>query len=64
LHWLQVGGTRQQVVVDPASESGYSTANMMTVTVSCDHRVIDGAVGATWLKSFKGYMEDPETMLL
>ena len=29
-----------------------------------DHRVIDGAVGATWLKKFKGFMEDPVTMLL
>jgi pyruvate dehydrogenase E2 component (dihydrolipoamide acetyltransferase) len=36
----------------------------MTVTLSCDHRVVDGAVGAQWLKAFKGYVEDPETMLL
>jgi 2-oxoacid dehydrogenases acyltransferase (catalytic domain) len=36
----------------------------MTVTLSCDHRVIDGAVGAQWLQAFKGYVEDPETMLL
>lgn len=31
---------------------------------SCDHRVIDGAVGAQWLQAFKGYLEEPATMLL
>jgi len=36
----------------------------MTVTLSCDHRVVDGAVGAQWLQAFKGYIEDPQTMLL
>ena len=36
----------------------------MTVTASCDHRTVDGAVGAQWLKAFKGFMEDPATMLL
>ena len=33
-------------------------------TLSCDHRVVDGAVGAAWLQSFKGYMENPASMLL
>jgi pyruvate dehydrogenase E2 component (dihydrolipoamide acetyltransferase) len=42
----------------------YSTANMMSVTLSCDHRVVDGAVGAQWLAEFKKFMEKPETMLL
>jgi pyruvate dehydrogenase E2 component (dihydrolipoamide acetyltransferase) len=36
----------------------------MTVTLSCDHRVVDGATGADWLAVFKGYVEHPETMLL
>lgn len=35
----------------------------MFVTMSCDHRVVDGAVGATWLKHFKEYMEKPGTLL-
>ena len=35
----------------------------MTVRMSCDHRVIDGALGATWLAALKGYLEDPVTML-
>lgn len=36
----------------------------MTVTASCDHRTVDGAVGAQWLKAFKGFLEEPSTMLL
>ena len=36
----------------------------MIVTLSCDHRVVDGAVGAKWLLAFKKYLERPATMLL
>lgn len=61
---LAVGGSRREVVVDDSAEAGFSEATVMSATISCDHRVIDGAVGAGWLKAFKGYMEDPETMLL
>jgi pyruvate dehydrogenase E2 component (dihydrolipoamide acetyltransferase) len=32
--------------------------------LSCDHRVVDGAIGAELLKAFKGFIEDPVTMLL
>jgi pyruvate dehydrogenase E2 component (dihydrolipoamide acetyltransferase) len=39
-------------------------ANMMTVTLSCDHRVVDGALGAQLLSAFKGLIEEPVTMLL
>lgn len=39
-------------------------ATVMQVTLSCDHRVVDGAVGAEWLKVFKGFLEKPHTMLL
>lgn len=42
----------------------YRAASMMSVTLSCDHRVVDGAVGAQWLAEFKKFMEKPETMLL
>lgn len=38
--------------------------NMMTVTLSCDHRVVDGALGAQLLSAFKGFIEEPVTMLL
>lgn len=37
---------------------------VMQVTLSCDHRVVDGAVGAQWLKAFKAMVEDPIKMLL
>jgi len=47
-----------------SEEAGYKTATAMCVTLSCDHRVVDGAVGATWLKHFRGYLEQPHTMLL
>ena len=37
---------------------------MMSVTLSCDHRVVDGALGAELLNAFKGFIEDPVTMLV
>ncbi|SCZ98484.1 BZ3500_MvSof-1268-A1-R1_Chr7-1g09175 [Microbotryum saponariae] len=36
----------------------------MKVTLSCDHRVVDGAIGARWLKSFKAYLESPLSFML
>lgn len=39
-------------------------ATVMTVTLSCDHRVVDGALGAQLLSAFKGLIEEPVTMLL
>ena len=39
-------------------------ANIMTVTLSCDHRVVDGAVGAQFLSVFKDFIENPSLMLL
>ncbi len=39
-------------------------ATMIGVTLSCDHRVIDGALGAELLAAFKAYLEDPVTMLV
>ena len=60
---LAVGAARKEVV-KKADGSGYEEALMMSATLSCDHRVVDGAVGAQWLGAFKGYMEDPVTMLL
>jgi pyruvate dehydrogenase E2 component (dihydrolipoamide acetyltransferase) len=39
-------------------------ASVMTVTMSCDHRVVDGATGARFLQAFKMFIEDPATMLL
>ncbi|MFC3070041.1 pyruvate dehydrogenase complex dihydrolipoamide acetyltransferase [Phenylobacterium soli] len=39
-------------------------ATVMTVTLSCDHRVVDGATGARWLAAFKALIEDPITMIV
>ena len=58
---LAVGaGEERAVVVDGKVEA----ATMMTVTMSCDHRVIDGATGAKFLQTFKGFIEEPASMLL
>ena len=58
---LAVGaGEQRPVVVDGA----LAVATVMTVTLSADHRVVDGAVGARWLQSFKDFIEHPVTMLL
>ena len=35
----------------------------MTVTLTCDHRVVDGATGAKWLQAFRMMIEKPATML-
>jgi len=58
---LAVGAGEQRAVV---KKGAIAIANVMTVQMSCDHRVIDGALGATWLEAFKGYIEDPVTMLV
>ena len=49
---------------DEKSETKMRVASIMSVTLSCDHRVVDGAVGAQWLAAFKKYLEKPTTMLL
>lgn len=60
---LAVGATNSRVVSNPDGMS-FSTAQIMAVTLSCDHRVVDGATGAQWLKHFKHFLEDPEQMIL
>jgi len=49
---------------DAKSEEIYKESVMMTATLSCDHRVVDGAVGAGWLSAFKNHVENPVTLLL
>ena len=58
---LAVGRGEQRPVV---KDGALSVASVMSCTLSCDHRVIDGALGAALLKSFKTYIEDPVTMLV
>jgi pyruvate dehydrogenase E2 component (dihydrolipoamide acetyltransferase) len=58
---LAVGaGEQRPVVVDGA----LAIATVMSCTLSVDHRVVDGAVGAEYLAALKGLIEDPITMLL
>ncbi|XP_042048189.1 dihydrolipoyllysine-residue acetyltransferase component 3 of pyruvate dehydrogenase complex, mitochondrial-like [Salvia splendens] len=57
-------GSAEKRVIPGAGPDQFKFASFMSVTLSCDHRVIDGAIGAEWLKAFKGYIENPETMLL
>lgn len=59
---LAVGGSSKRVVVGSSGE--FEEGTMMSVTLSCDHRVVDGAMGAQWLQAFRGYIEDPVSMLL
>ncbi|KAF2078510.1 hypothetical protein CYY_000135 [Polysphondylium violaceum] len=61
---LAVGTTEQRLVPSTNPDSPFETATILSVTLSCDHRVVDGAVGAEWLKSFKSYVEDPLKLLL
>lgn len=42
----------------------FKEETFISVTLSCDHRVADGAVGAQWLQVFRGAIEDPTTMIL
>jgi pyruvate dehydrogenase E2 component (dihydrolipoamide acetyltransferase) len=61
---LAVGTSVQRVVPDSSTESGFGMRTIMTVTLSCDHRVVDGAVGAQWLAAFKANLEDPVNIIL
>jgi pyruvate dehydrogenase E2 component (dihydrolipoamide acetyltransferase) len=58
---LAVGGIKETAVV---KNGQLVVGNVMKVTLSCDHRAVDGAVGATFLKTFKGLMEDPVRILI
>ncbi|BBK37294.1 dihydrolipoyllysine-residue acetyltransferase component of pyruvate dehydrogenase complex [Allostella sp. ATCC 35155] len=58
---LAVGAGEQRPVV---KDGALAIATQMTCTLSVDHRVVDGAVGARFLAAFKGYIEDPLSMLL
>jgi pyruvate dehydrogenase E2 component (dihydrolipoyllysine-residue acetyltransferase) len=59
---LAIGAARRQAV--ETVDGGVAFASMMTVTLSCDHRVVDGALGAELLAAFKSLVETPVTMLV
>ena len=51
-------------VKDPKVDHPYKIISTMRVTLSCDHRLVDGSVGARWLQAFKDLLEKPYKMLL
>jgi pyruvate dehydrogenase E2 component (dihydrolipoamide acetyltransferase) len=59
---LAVGAARRQAVEKADGSLGF--ASIMTVTLSCDHRVVDGALGAELLAAFRGFVEQPVTVLV
>jgi pyruvate dehydrogenase E2 component (dihydrolipoamide acetyltransferase) len=59
---LAVGAARRQAVEKP--DGGVAFASVLAVTLSCDHRVLDGAVGAELLAAIKAFLEMPVTMLV
>jgi pyruvate dehydrogenase E2 component (dihydrolipoyllysine-residue acetyltransferase) len=59
---LAIGAVRRQAVED--ADAGVSFTSIMTATLSCDHRVVDGVVGAELLAAFKSIVEQPITMLI
>ncbi|KAF9418900.1 hypothetical protein HW555_004420 [Spodoptera exigua] len=61
---LACGGLQELVIPDKNEPQGFRLAKFVTFTASADHRVIDGAVGAQWMKAFKENMEDPANMIL
>ena len=58
---LAIGGIKEVPVV---KNGQIVPGNVMKVTLSCDHRVVDGATGSGFLQTFKTYMENPAAMLL
>ncbi len=58
---LAVGKAEPRAIV---SKNEITISNLMTVTLSCDHRAVDGALGAQWLNKFKDFIENPSLMLL
>ncbi len=59
---LAVGATRRAPV--EAEDGAVKFISQMTVTLSCDHRVVDGALGAELLAAFKTFVEKPVTALV
>jgi pyruvate dehydrogenase E2 component (dihydrolipoamide acetyltransferase) len=57
---LSVGAGEKRPVV---RGDQLAIATVMTVTLTCDHRAVDGAIGARWLAAFKTFIEDPITLL-
>ena len=58
---LSVGAGEARAVI---RDGQVVSRTLMTVTLTCDHRVIDGAIGARWLAAFRALIEEPVTMIV
>jgi len=58
---LSVGAARKEVGV---KDNQIAIVNLMNITISCDHRVVDGAVAATFLNAIKDLIENPSRLLI
>ncbi|CAJ0640920.1 15003_t:CDS:2, partial [Entrophospora sp. SA101] len=59
---LAIGSAEKKLILDSSSSNTggeYRVVNTLHATLSCDHRVVDGAVGAQWLKEWRSYIENP-----
>jgi pyruvate dehydrogenase E2 component (dihydrolipoamide acetyltransferase) len=61
---LAIGALENRIVPSENPDELYQESVVLTATLSCDHRVVDGAVGAQWLAAFKSHVENPITLLL
>jgi len=62
---LAVGTSSPQITTSKDVPEGFfKVSHVMKVTLSCDHRVVDGAVGAQWLNAFKHYVANPTSMIM
>ncbi|ANB15995.1 dihydrolipoyllysine-residue acetyltransferase [Sugiyamaella lignohabitans] len=61
---LAVGTVERRAIEDPESETGIAFDDVITLTASFDHKVVDGAVGAEWIKALKRAVENPLELLL
>jgi pyruvate dehydrogenase E2 component (dihydrolipoamide acetyltransferase) len=59
---LAVGAAQRRLV--ETDDGSVRFVSQMTVTLACDHRVVDGALGAELLAAFKAFIEQPVTMLV
>ena len=59
---LAVGAARRQAT--EREDGGVAFASVLSVTLSCDHRVVDGALGAELIAAFRAFVAQPVTMLV
>jgi pyruvate dehydrogenase E2 component (dihydrolipoamide acetyltransferase) len=61
---LAIGTNENRIIVSDDTTKEYEQAPYVTVTMACDHRVVDGTTGAQWLSTLKQLLENPVTLLL